>query len=102
MKKGIHNNIDSSFALRHSKGRNLNWQAEKQALIEFLTHNTATASMAEEETGIKQKNITRHKRELEKAGLLRVLFIAPCKITKFKAGYLTCNPLLMKGGNSER
>lgn len=57
----------------------------------FLQTNTATASMITEATKIPQKNITRYKRTLEKKGLLRELYKGLCKVTNFRASYLTTN-----------
>jgi hypothetical protein len=43
-------------------------------------------------TGIPQKNITRYKRDLEKAGKLFEVEKKLCKQTGFRAWYLTTNP----------
>jgi hypothetical protein len=48
--------------------------------------------MVSEVTGIKQKNICRYKRDFEKAGLLWEIRKGTCKITGFKAWYLTTDP----------
>jgi len=40
-------------------------------------------------TGVPQKNICRYKRDLEKAGRLWEITKAACKLTGFKAWYLT-------------
>jgi hypothetical protein len=48
--------------------------------------------MLSAETGITQKNITRYKRDLEKAGILWEIVKTTCKKTGFKAWYLTTNP----------
>ena len=57
--------------------------------------------MVADQTGIPQKNLTRYKEQLENQGLLKVVFVARCRKTGFKAQYLTTNPDLiesMKGG----
>ena len=81
---------------RIMRGKESNYfKYEKEQLLAYLKNNTATASMIEEATGIKHKNICRHKRELEKDGLLRELYEAPCKLTGFYAFYLTTDLNLM-------
>lgn len=70
------------------------FQNEVQTIFSYLKENVCTASMLSDATGIKQKNITRYKRDLEKAGLLKELFKTHCKSTGFKAWYITCNELL--------
>ncbi len=58
----------------------------------YLQTNVATASMVEEATGIKQKNICRFKRSLEKAGRLWEVSEKRCQVTGFRAAYLTTDP----------
>jgi hypothetical protein len=58
----------------------------------YLQKHVCTASMLSAETGIPQKNITRYKRDLEKAGRLWEIVKTTCKKTGFKAWYLTTNP----------
>jgi hypothetical protein len=60
-----------------------------QTIFTYLKKHAATASMVTEATGVKQKCITRYKRDLEKAGRLWEVRKAPCKQTGFKAWYLT-------------
>jgi len=52
--------------------------------------------MVTEATGIPQKNLCRYKRELEKMGVLCVMYRDVCKHTGCKAGYLTTNPQIRK------
>ena len=59
---------------------------------EFLKNNIATGSMIEKATNIKQKNITRFKRDLEKEGLLWQVKRLRCQITRRWAWYITTNP----------
>lgn len=68
------------------------FQNQMQIVFEYLKKHTATASMVEAATGIKQKNICRYKRELEKAGVLWEVVEKPCQITGFDAFYLTTDP----------
>lgn len=67
-----------------------------QIFNEYLKKNTVTCSMASKILNIPQKNLTRYKRTLQKAGKLKVCFLAECKITNYKAEYLTTNPDLIK------
>lgn len=83
-----HNNTsESSFAGNTGKDNpHLN---QLQTIFQFLLENIATASMVASATGIYQKNICRYKRDLEKAGRLWEIEKKPCKVTGFKAWYLT-------------
>lgn len=65
-----------------------------QTIFEYLQDHIATASMVTEATAIPQKCITRYKRDLEKAGKLWEVKRTYCKLTGFKAWYLTTNPEL--------
>jgi hypothetical protein len=60
-----------------------------KTIFEYLKTHTATASMITQATGIPQKNICRYKRDLEKGGVLWEIERKPCKVTGFKAWYLT-------------
>lgn len=73
-----------------NKGRNFRTQAK--TIFRFLWEYTATASMVTESTGVPQKNICRYKRDYEKAGMLWEVKKDTCKITGYKAWYLTTNP----------
>jgi hypothetical protein len=63
-----------------------------KTIFHYLLGHTATASMVADATGVYQKNITRYKRDLEKAGRLWEIEKGICKKTGFKAWYLTTNP----------
>jgi len=92
----ISKELEEKLQTRIMRGKESNYfKYEKEQLFAYLKNNTATASMIEEATGIKQKNLCRYKRELEKIGLLWELYEAPCKITGFCAFYLTTDPNLM-------
>jgi hypothetical protein len=65
---------------------------EEQTIFWYLKDNVATASMISEATGVKQKNICRYKRDLEKADMLWEVEKRDCEITGCKAWYLTTNP----------
>ena len=65
---------------------------ETQVVYHYLKDHLATATMVSEATGVKQKNLTWYKRDLEKRGLLWEVYRAECKSTTYKAWYLTTNP----------
>lgn len=65
----------------------------------YLKENTATASMVTEATGVPQKSICRYKRDLEQRGLLYEVVKKHCKITGFRAWYLTTNKELFPQSN---
>ena len=69
--------------------------SQERTIFHYLQKHTATASMVAEATGIKQKNITRYKRDLEQRGLLYEVEKKLCKVTGFKAWYLTTNKNLI-------
>lgn len=78
------------------QGKNTNFEAELRLFHEFLKNNTATCTMVCETLGIRQKNATRYKRNLEENGQLIEVFTAPCKYTKRLAAYLSTNPNIVK------
>jgi len=63
--------------------------SEIQIIFEYLKTNLATATMLEFATGIHQKNICRHKRQLEIQGKLFEVKHDHCKITGKPAWYLS-------------
>ena len=65
--------------------------SQLKTIFHYLKENIATASMISKKTGIPQKCITRYKRDLEKKNLLFELYKKECKVTGFKAWYLTTN-----------
>lgn len=67
---------------------------QKQNIFIYLSKKVATATMVSKATKIPQKNICRYKKDLEKQGLLMELEKKTCKVTGFKAWYLTTNPEL--------
>lgn len=87
----MENNQKNNPNKRQGKGSNK--ITEKKNIFLYLQEHIATASMVSSATGIPQKNITRYKRDLEKAGKLWEVEKAYCKQTiKYKAWYLTTNP----------
>jgi hypothetical protein len=65
---------------------------QAQTIFHYLQEHTATASMVSDATNIYQKNITRYKRDFEKAGMLWEIEKKLCQKTGFKAWYLTTAP----------
>lgn len=70
--------------------------SQEQMMFEYLINHIATASMVSYALKIPQKNITRFKRRFECEGKLWTVKHEKCKITGFKAWYLTTNPLLIQ------
>ena len=81
------------------QGKGKQFQNQKITIFYYLKENTATASMITEATGVLQKSICRYKRDLEKEGLLYELVKKHCKITGFRAWYLTTNTELFPKSN---
>lgn len=81
------------------QGKNKQFHTQKKTIFEYLKHNTATASMVSNETGVPQKSICRYKRDLEKQGLLYEVEKKLCELTGFRAWYLTTNPDLFPKSN---
>jgi hypothetical protein len=74
-------------------------KSQKKTIFEFLKQYTATASMVSDTTGVPQKSICRYKRDLEKEGLLYEVEKKFCKLTGFRAWYLTTNTDLLPKSN---
>jgi len=74
------------------------FKTQMQTTFEYLMNHIATASMVTAETGVYQKSICRYKRDLEKSNRLWEIEKKPCKITGFKAWYLSTNPNLAPKG----
>ena len=72
----------------------MNSDTQLKTIFNFLQDNTATASMVSKACNIPQKNITRYKRDLEQRGLLYEVERKLCKLTGFKAWYITTNKKL--------
>lgn len=78
------------------------FKTQEQTIFLYLQNRTATASMVSKATGIPQKNICRFKRDLEKKGLLYEVEKKLCKLTGFRAWYLTTNPDLFQNSNLKK
>jgi Cdc6-like AAA superfamily ATPase len=63
--------------------------------FQYLQNHIATNSMVSKALNIPQKNLCRYKRTLEDAGLLFEVYKGICKLTKFRATYLTTNKVLI-------
>ena len=81
------------------QGKIKNFQSQMETIFQYLKCHTATASMVSEATNIPQKSICRYKRDLEKQGLLYEVVKKHCKITGFKAWYLTKDTKLFPKSN---
>ena len=76
-------------------------RTQVKTIFEYLKIHTATASMITQVTGIPQKNICRYKRDFEKAGILWEIERKTCKVTGFKAWYLTTDAGKAPGQSSQ-
>jgi hypothetical protein len=72
------------------------FKTQENTIFQYLQNHTATASMVADATGVPQKSICRYKRDLEKHGLLFEVEKKICKISGFRAWYLTTNKDLIK------
>lgn len=86
----------------NGQGKVKQLQPQKKTIFEYLKHHTATASMVTNATGIAQKSICRYKRDFEKQGLLYEVEKRFCKLTGFRAWYLTTNPDLFPKSNKSK
>jgi predicted transcriptional regulator len=77
------------------------FNSEKQTVYLYLNKHIATAAMIAAATNIPHKNICRYKRKLEKEGLLQTFKKGYCKITGYKAFYLTTNCQLFQTPNNK-
>ena len=84
----------------HDKGKYTNWKAESKKVRKYLSKHNATATMCAVDLKIYRPNLCRHKAQLQKLGLLKVTHNGICKVTGFKADYLTCNINKLKGGKN--
>lgn len=85
-------NVNTSSSSFDSQNKSTTTNNQLQTIFEYLSEHVATASMVSDATGIYQKNICRYKSDLEKRGLLKEIEKKTCKITGFKAWYITTNP----------
>ncbi|RTY81881.1 hypothetical protein EKL99_11120 [Flavobacterium sp. ZB4P23] len=88
--------------LSTTDGKDTNPKNQEKTIFDFLQNHTATASMVSKATGIPQKCICRYKRDLEQRGLLFEVERKLCKLTSFKAWYLTTNPDLFPKSNLKK
>lgn len=83
-------------------GKDNHFEAEYRRFRDYLEKHTATCTMACENLGIRQKNATRYKRDLEENGQLIELFVGKCQHTGFLAAYLTTNKEIIKSTLGEK
>lgn len=67
-------------------------KSQVQTIFHYLQDHVATASMVSKATGVPQKNLCRYKRDLELSKMLWEVEKKICKVTGFKAWYLTTDP----------
>jgi thermostable 8-oxoguanine DNA glycosylase len=84
------------------QGKFKKFNTQKATIFNYLQNCIATASMVSDATGIPQKSICRYKRDLEKRGLLFEVEKRFCKITGFRAWYLTTNKELFQKFNQSK
>lgn len=75
--------------LHKEQGKDKLKPTQQQTIFHYLKCHIATNTMVSMATGIPQKNICRYKRDMEKAGILWEIEKKPCKVTGFRAWYLT-------------
>ena len=93
------NKSNSRMSFEKGQGKNNKIKNQKKTIFNYLQHNVATATMVYKATGVPQKCITRYKRDLELQGLLYEVEKKECKISGFKAWYLTTNQDLFPQSN---
>ena len=67
--------------------------AQQKAFYNYLQGDPVTVAMAAYVLKIPEKNLTRYKRELEKANKLWRVFQGSCKFTGNRAWFITTDPL---------
>lgn len=82
--------------LSKQQSKDNDFKAQEKRYFEYLKNHIATNSMVSKALNIPQKNLTRYKRYFEKRGMLKELYRKFCKLTGFRASYLTTNPDLMR------
>jgi len=92
-------NTHSLNSTETEQGKNKHFKSQKVTIFQYLKYHTATASMVSDATGVPQKSITRYKRDLEKQNLIYEVVKKHCKLTGFRAWYLTTNPDLFPKAN---
>lgn len=88
--------------LSTTNGKDTNSKNQEKTIFHYLQNHIATASMVSKATGIPQKCICRYKRDLEQRGLLFEVERKLCKLTGFRAWYLTTNPDLFPKSNLKK
>jgi hypothetical protein len=77
------------------QGKFKHFVAQKTKFHNHLKKHTVTCSMAARAIRVPQKNLTRFKRQYQKAGLLVEVKKSVCRLTGFRAAYLSTNPDLI-------
>jgi hypothetical protein len=93
---------NSRKSFEKGQGKNKQYRNQTKIIFNYLLKHTATNTMISKATGIPQKNICRIKRNLEKRELLFEVEKKLCKITGFRAYYLTTNVEVLKRFNQTK
>jgi hypothetical protein len=95
--KRIKMNVAQNLPSLHHESSDLNQHRSNETAIyyEYLQEHVAANSMASESLSISQEKICNNKVELEKLNLLWEVYFRPCRLTGFKAQWLTTNPTLI-------
>jgi len=91
--------LNTPYNSLKSQSKDTTAKNQLQNIFQYLSKHVATATMVSIETGVPQKNICRYKKNLENRGLLKEIEKKECKVTGFKAWYITTNPELFKVTN---
>ena len=95
--KKVKTNVAPNLSSLHHESSDINQHRSNETAIyyEYLQEHVATNSMASEALSIPQKNLYRYKADLQKLNLLWEVYFRPCRLTSFKAQWLTTNPSLI-------
>ncbi len=94
------NTFSDSSSQADSKSTKFN--AELNLVQAYLTTKIATATMVSVDLEIYRPNLCRYVSILSKQSLLSIVCVGKCKVTGFKARYLTCNPTLINRLNERK
>ncbi len=89
------NNTQSVVLSEVEQSKDTYFVNQTKVYFQYLQNHIATNSMASKALNIPQKNLCRYKRELQDAGLLFEVSKGICKLTNFRATYLTTNKELI-------
>jgi hypothetical protein len=73
-----------------------NFAVQLKSVHNYLSTRIATGTMVAAALEIYRPNLCRYKKMLADRGLLKEIYIEKCKVTGFKAMFLTCDPEIIK------